>query len=141
MFENVLLPIDPNHPTSWEKALPIAVKLCGGSGTLHVLGIVHDLGAASIASYLPADFEQKALERMKADIEAFIGQNVPEGTTAIAHVGHGHVPEHIISAGRAVGADVIVMASHPPDELMTFLVGSNADRVVRHADRPVMVVR
>lgn len=140
MFENVLLPIDLNHPASWEKALPMAVKLCGG-GTLHVLGIVHDLGAASIASYLPADFEQSALQKMKVDIEEFIDENVPEGTNAVAHVGHGHVPEHIISAARAVGADVIVMASHPPDELMTFLVGSNADKVVRHADRPVMVVR
>lgn len=141
MFENVLLPIDLNHPASWEKTLPMAVKLCGGTGTLHVLGIVHDLGAASIASFLPADFEQKALEKMKADLEAFIAKNVPEGTNALAHVGHGHVPEHIISAGRATGADIIVMASHPPDELMTFLVGSNADRVVRHADRPVLVVR
>lgn len=141
MFENVLLPIDLNHPASWEKALPIALRLCGGSGTLHVLGIVHDIGAASISSYLPKDFEQKALQKMHAEIEAFIATNVPEGQTAIAHVGHGHVPEHIISAGRAIGADVIVMASHPTDELMTFLVGANADRVVRHADRPVMVVR
>ena len=141
MFDNVLLPIDLNHPASWEKALPMSLKLVGATGTLHILGIVHDIGAAAIASYLPAGFEEKALQKMKADLDVFVAEHVPEGTSAQAHVGHGHVPEHILSAAKDVAADVIVMASHPPDELMTFLVGSHADRVVRHADRPVLVVR
>lgn len=141
MFENVLLPIDLNHPASWEKALPMGLKLAGSEGTLHLLGIVHDLGAAAIASYLPAGFEEKALQKMKTSLEEFIAENVPKDANVIPHVGHGHVPEHILSAAKDVDADVIVMASHPPDELMTFLVGSHADRVVRHADRPVLVVR
>lgn len=141
MFDNVLLPIDLNHPASWERALPMAVRFCGESGTLHVLGIVHDLGAAMVAAYLPENFEKDALQKMKAELDAFIASNVPEGTRAVAHVGHGHVPEHILSAADDVGADVIVMASHPPDDLRTFLVGSHADKVVRHATRPVMVVR
>lgn len=141
MFDNVLLPIDLNHPESWQRALPMAVKLCGTSGTLHVLGIVHDLGSPLIASYLPDNFEAEALKRMKADLDAFIARELGSKVTAVPHVGHGHVPEHILSAAQSVGADVIVMASHPPDDLRTFLVGSNADKVVRHADRPVLVVR
>lgn len=137
MFDTVLLPIDLNHPASWEKALPMAQKLAAG-GTLHVLGIVHDLGMASIASYLPDGFEAEALARMKSDLDAFVATNAPG---AQPHVAHGHVPEKIMAAADDVNADVIVMASHPPDELMTFLVGSNADRVVRHSTRPVLVVR
>lgn len=137
MFDNVLLPIDLNHPASWEKALPMAQKLATG-GTLHVLGIVHDLGMASVASYLPDGFEADALQKMQSDLNAFVESNAPG---AQAHVGHGHVSERIIAAAEQVGADLIVMASHPPDELMTFLVGSNADKVVRHSTRPVLVVR
>lgn len=141
MFDKVLLPIDLNHQASWEKALPMGLKLSGSNGTLYLLGIVHDLGAAAIASYLPDGFEERALQKMKADLDAFIAEKLPAGTKAEAHVGHGHVPEHILSAAKDLDVDVIVMASHPPDELMTFLVGSHADRVVRHADRPVLVVR
>lgn len=141
MFDNVLLPIDLNHAASWEKALPLAVKLCGSGGTLHVLGIVHDLGSAMIATYLPEGFEQQALQRMKADLDAFVEANVPKGTKAVVHVGHGHVPEHVLSAAESAGADIIVMASHPPDELRTLLVGSYADKVVRHSSIPVLVVR
>ncbi|MCA8882869.1 MAG: universal stress protein [Rhodobacteraceae bacterium] len=141
MFENVLLPIDLNHPASWEKALPMAVKLCGAAGTLHLLGIVHDLGSPMIASYLPADFEKQALQTMRADLETFQAAQVPGDLSVKIHVEHGHVPEHVIAAARTVGADLIVMASHPPDDLRTMLVGSYAGKVVRHADIPVLVVR
>lgn len=141
MFDNILLPIDLNHPASWEKALPMAAKLCGGVGTLHVLGIVHDVGSAMVSDFLPHDFEEKALQKMKADLDAFVAEKIPAGCKAEAHVGHGHVPEHILSAADDVSADIIVMASHAPDELRSWLVGSNADRVVRHSKRPVLVVR
>ena len=141
MFTHVLLPIDLNHAASWAKALPIAQQLAGNGGTLHILGVLHDIGAATISSYLPANFEEQALQKMKHDLDAFIAENVPNTANAQAHVEHGHVAERILAAGKSLDADVIVMASHPPDEFITFLVGSNADRVVRHAGRPVMVVR
>jgi nucleotide-binding universal stress UspA family protein len=141
MPKSILLPIDLNHEASWQKALPMALDLAGDGGTLHVLGIVHDLGAAAVANFLPEGFEEKALAEMKTGLDEFISENVPAGRTAVSHVGHGHVAEKTLEAAKAIDADVIVMASHPPDELMTWLVGSQADRVVRHADRPVLVVR
>jgi len=141
MFDNILLPIDMEHTASWEKSLPIAVKLCGAGGTLHVLGIVHDLGSAIIASYLPEGFEENALRAMKSKLDAFIEKEVPSGTNAVSHVGHGHVPERILAAANEVDADIIVVASHPPGDLMTLLVGSNADKLARYSERPVLVIR
>lgn len=140
MFDNILLPIDLNHPESWEKALPMARKLAGETGTIHVLGIVHDLGSAMVAAYLPPDYEKQALERMETDLEGFIADHLG-GAKASPRVGHGHVPEAILLSARKIDADVIVMASHPPDDFRTFLVGSNADKVVHHSTIPVMVVR
>lgn len=144
MFDNILLPIDLNHPESWEKALPMALRLCAGSDkgcSLHIMGIVHDLGSALVASYLPADFEKKALQHMKADLDTFQAEHVPPGINTQVHVGHGHVPETLLKMADQVGADVIVMASHPPDDLRHLLVGSYAEKVVRHATIPVLTVR
>ena len=141
MFDNVLVPIDLNHPSSWEKALPMALQVAGASGQVHLLGIVHDLGAAMVANFLPANFEAEALQRMEADLEAFIAQNLPEGAKVAPQVGHGHVAETILATAGKIGADLIVMASHPPNDLRTLLVGSSADKVVRHAEIPVLVVR
>ncbi|MFC4667376.1 universal stress protein [Seohaeicola nanhaiensis] len=141
MFDKVLLPIDLNHPESWTKALPAALNCAGDSGEIHLLGIVHDLGAAMVAAYLPVGFEEKALAEMESGLQAFQASHLAGHARVHVHVGHGHVPETILKEAAKLGADLIVIASHPPGDLGTLLVGSNADKVVRHADRPVLVVR
>jgi nucleotide-binding universal stress UspA family protein len=50
---------------------------------------------------------------------------------------HDVVLDHITSTG----ADLVVMASHAPDRVREFLVGSRADRVVRRSPVSVLVVR
>jgi nucleotide-binding universal stress UspA family protein len=141
MFKSVLLPIDLNHPASWEKALPLALDQVAPDGTLHVLGIVHDVGYAMVEAMLPEHFVQHQLEHMKEALEAFVKENVSSAVDCKTHVGHGHVPETIMHMADSTMADLIVMSSHPPDDLRTLMVGSNADKVVRHATIPVLVVR
>lgn len=141
MFQKVLLAVDVNHEESWAKALPIADEARGTEGELHLLGVIHDLGSAMVASYLPQDFETQALERMKTELDTFAEQKLAGKPNVATHVGHGHVAETIIKVAGQIDVDLIVMASHPPDELRSFLLGSEADKVVRHADRPVLVVR
>ena len=141
MFEKVLLPIDLNHPESWEVALPAARRCAGADGEIHLLGIVHDLGLAMVASYLPEGFEKNAMEKLKAELEDFAASLANDGETIGVHVGHGHVPETILRVADHIGANLIVMASHAPNDFQTRLVGSNADKVVRHSKIPVLVVR
>ncbi len=141
MFNKVLLPIDVNHPESWEKALPAALHCAGPDGELHILGIVLDLGAAVISSFLPDDFVQHAMEDLKAKLADLAENEVASDTKVEVHVAHGHVPETVLRVADNLGVDLVVMASHPPNDLQTILIGSNADKVVRHATIPVMTVR
>lgn len=141
MFDKVLLPIDINHPESWAKAIPAARRCAGQSGEIHLLGIVHDLGSAMISTFLPEDFEQKAMETLKAKMADLVASEMPDAQKVETHVGHGHVPETILRIAEQIGADLIVMASHPPNDFQTLLVGSNADKVVRHSPIPVLTIR
>lgn len=141
MFDKVLLPIDLNHPESWQSALPAARHCAGPEGEIHLLGIVHDIGVAMVASFLPEGFEKQAMEKVKAGLEEFAASHFADGKKPQIHVGHGHVPETILRIADHVGANLIVMASHPPSDFQTLLVGSNADKVVRHSTIPVLVVR
>lgn len=141
MFDKILLPIDINHPESWEKTLPAAQHCAGGEGEIHLLGIVHDLGSAVISSFLPEGFEKSAMETLKARLDELASQEMTSGAKAEVHVGHGHVPETILRTAEYVGANLIVMASHPPNDLQTLLVGSNANRVVRNSSIPVLTIR
>lgn len=141
MFDKVLVPVDIGHSESWERSIPAALQVAGEGGEIHLLGIIHDLGAAMIASYLPEGFEKRAMEELKEELIALRDREMPAGRTAEVHVGHGHVPETILRVADNIGADLIVMASHPPGDLQTLLVGSNADKVVRHSPIPVLTLR
>lgn len=141
MYNSILLPIDVQHDASWKKAIPVAMQLLNDGGELHVLGIVHDVGNAWVASYLPRGYEKKALAGMKASLSELIERELPGDKRIKSHVGHGHVTETVLEMADKVGADLIVMASRAPDEMRTFRVGSQADRVVRHSPISVMILR
>lgn len=141
MFKNILLPIDLQHAPSWEQALPLARQMLDAGGKLHILGIVHDVGNAWVASYLPKGYEKRALEEMKAQLGAFVARELPGVTDVVTHVGHGHVAETVVAMAAKIHADLIILAANPPDELRTFRISASADRVVRHSPVSVMIVR
>ena len=65
---------------------------------------------------------------------------MPDALPTRRIVAEGKIYREILSAAKAIEADLIVMGSHHP-ELKDYLLGPNAARVVRHADCSVMVVR
>lgn len=56
------------------------------------------------------------------------------------HVEHGSPKDRILGMAKSLRADLIIIASHRPD-ITTYLLGSNAAAVVRHAECSVLVVR
>jgi nucleotide-binding universal stress UspA family protein len=61
------------------------------------------------------------------------------GSEITAQVHHGRVWERIVETARVERADLIVMATRGHDSLADRMVGSNTERVVRHAPCPVLV--
>ena len=141
MYKDILFPVDLNHESSWQKALPTAAEYCKAFGaTLHVMTVVPDFGKAVVGSFFPADFEEKALESARQELRAFVDNHVPEGVKIQHIVGSGTVYDEILRVAREIKADLIVLAAHRP-ELKDFLLGPNAARVVRHFEGSVLVVR
>lgn len=141
MYKTILLPIDVQHEASWQKAIPVARELLDEGGELHLLGVVHDVGNAWVASYLPKGYEKQALTAMKASLSDLAAKELSGDMRVKTHVGHGHVTETILEMADKISADLIIMASRSPDEMRTFRVGSQADRIVRHSPISVMIVR
>jgi nucleotide-binding universal stress UspA family protein len=142
MFKTILVPVDLNHEDSWREALPVAVELARGWGAvLHVTAVVPDFGAAMVQGYFPPDFEKQTLERAEAALEKLVEEHVPEDVSHAVHLEHGSIRVHILDRAQRTGADLIVMAAHPPDQIREFLIGSHADWIVRHAPISVLVLR
>lgn len=142
MFKTVLLPIDLSAQSSWEKALPAALRVCQpeDGGVLHVLTVVPDFGMSVVGSYFETDFEEKAMHKVGETLADWVTEHVPATTEVHPHVCHGRVYDQIIQAADRLNVDAIVMGSHRP-ELTDYLLGPNAARVVRHANQSVFVVR
>ena len=142
MFKNVLLTVDLNHPASWEKALPQAVEFAQASKSkLHILTVVPDLGTPMVESYFPADFEKNAIAHASKELSELVAKEVPKDVKVQQHLAFGKIHLQILNTIEETGCDLVVMASHEPDRVREFLVGSNADRVVRRSPVSVLVIR
>ncbi|MCE8547867.1 universal stress protein [Ruegeria pomeroyi] len=140
MYENNLLPIDPEAEESSKKAMATAVRIAQDYGAdLHVLCVVPRLGQYA-ANMFPENFAEKNADAVKARL-AEIGAKLDLPTERLhLHIATGAVYDEIISVSRKAGCDLVILASHRP-ELSDYLLGPNAARVVRHSDCSVMVVR
>ena len=141
MSKHVLIPVDPDEPSSWKKALPEAIAQAKQRGaTLHVMTVVPSYGSSIVASYFPSDFEEKALAGAKAELQKLIGDQIPADLPHQLIVAHGRIHQEICKAATEISADLIVMASHKPDWSDNFLA-PNATQVLQHTDITVMIVR
>jgi nucleotide-binding universal stress UspA family protein len=140
MYRNILVAIDLWEPSSWQKALPVATELCRAFGAqIHVTTVVRDFDAIWRSQYSLATFESMISEA-ETRLTSVIAESIPKDLKVNRTVGHGSIYAEVLRTARESGADLIVMASHRP-EMKGYLIGANADRVVRHASCSVLVVR
>jgi len=141
MYKSILLPIDLNEKSSWEKSIPVAIDMAKTYGaSVRVMTVIPDYGKSIVGSYFPADFSDKALADTSAALEKLVGDAFPADVTVESIARHGSVYKEVLEVADSTGADLIVLASHRPAR-SDYLLGPNAARVVRHAKQSVFVVR
>lgn len=150
MSGNILFPIDLNHESSWEPVLPIAIELSRTRGdTLHVMTVVPKLksgpglpSGADFGEKVPSldEYNKQLKQAMERELGKFVKERVPDDVDAQEIVGMGSVYRQILEAASGFKADLIVMSGYRPS-LQSFLLGTNAERVARHAECSVYIVR
>lgn len=140
MFKKILIPVDLAEPEMASGALAEATAIARSSGAELRLINVQSLLPATFMDYVPAGFDDEQRGRAeKAIADMAAGLAGPDlKASSVVRVG-GVYPE-ILAEAEACGADLIVIGSHRP-AMSTYLIGSNATTVVRHAKCSVLVVR
>lgn len=140
MFKTILVPIDLSDLDVAGPAVDAAVRMAEWSGAALRLVNVQQLLPATYMDYVPADFDAQQREWAEKELGALTAKiNLPrERVSAVVRIG-GIYPE-ILAEADEWGADLIVIGSHRP-AMSTYLLGSNAKTVVRHAKCSVLVVR
>lgn len=139
-FQHILVPTDFSE--AGRQALRYAAAFarpCGGEITLaHVIEPppYPEFGYAHIPAK-EAGLRQQAREKLDAQCVELTAA----GVKATPVVRHGNAFLEIAEHAREQSADLIVIAPHGCNAIARALLGSTAERVVRHAPCPVLVVR
>ena len=99
---------------------------------------------ARIALYpeqMAPDWRERRVASAHSALQSMAGRLREAGFTAFTRVLAGRpVFQQILASARTCQSDLIVMGTHAPTGAERLLLGSVADDVIRHADRPVLVV-
>lgn len=140
MFKKLLVPVDLADMKLSQAALAKAKGIATSFGAELRLVYVMPIVPSTYLEYVPADFESGEKARVQKELDDIAaGLGLPTGrvTTSVRSGGVYH--EVLADAGEAK-ADLIVCGSHWPT-LATYLIGSHATNIVRHANCSVLVVR
>ena len=140
MFKTILVPVDVDDSETSMPALERAVALADASGGTIRLIYVRSLVPMSFMEFVPPNFDteqQRESEKRLAAIAAGI-RLAKERVSSVVTLGG--VYHDVLQEAEKIGADLIVIGSHRPTTA-TYLLGSNAASIVRHASCSVLVVR
>lgn len=140
MFRTILVPIDLSDLEVASPAIDAAMRMAEWSGAALRLVNVQQLLPATYMDYVPPDFDAGQREWAENELKAVKAKISlpPDRVSMVVRVG-GIYPE-ILAEADEWGADLIVIGSHRP-AMSTYLLGSNAKTVVRHAKCSVLVIR
>jgi universal stress protein F len=146
MFRKILVPIDLQNPSFFDRALVIAlheVEAQTDESTLCIMSVLPGFNMPLVASFFPKDAMSKAVDNAKVMLKDYVKDKIPMDTSYTTVVSIGTAHEKVLDQAKLIDADLIVMPSHTPKRYRSnqFLLGSCTHKVVEHAHCTVMVVR
>jgi len=141
MYNKILVPVDLGESDMAKLALEAAQALAKTTPASKLRLInVQPLVPVAFVDYIPPSFDEEMREVAEKDL-ADLARKVdlpPEQVSST--VRFGAVYPEVLAEAEDWGADLIVVGSHRPT-MATYLLGSNAKTIVRHAKCSVLVVR
>lgn len=141
-LKRILVPLDFSPPSM--SAVRFAGKWARSFGAeLCLLHVVEPVSASAPFGAEPVIMPvltQDLPKRIKGELEKVASRECRGIAKVSVHVREGIAYDQIVSSARKLKADIIIIATHGRSGLMRALMGSTAERVVRHAPCPVLVV-
>ena len=136
MYRKIIVPVDMGQLEKGEKILKKAMALLDEGGEILLVNVTENL-PGYLTIEVPADFIDKNVADATERLDAL---NAACGANARVLVKIGAPANEVLSMADEFAADLILIASHRPN-LSNYLLGSTADRVVRHAKCSVLIDR
>jgi len=141
MYKKILVAVDISEADVTQLALDAAVALAKVEQNAQLRLInVQPLVPVAFIDYIPPNFDEEMREATEKDLAALRGKIPYPAERVSSIVRFGAVYPEVLAEAEEWDADLIVVGSHRPT-MATYLLGSNAKTIVRHAKCSVLVVR
>lgn len=117
-------------------------------GKLHLLHVITELSdkrgrrvPPDVIELFNREVKANAVEDMNTFKDKYFGDAEQSGYEVTTEIVIGSGYEDILESAAQVNADMIIMGTHGRTGIEKILVGSTAERVIRHAKIPVLIIR
>ncbi len=141
-MKKILIPVDFSKPS--ENALRVAAELARkNNAEIHVLHVVEMAETLFGTEQFNVDDEQIIffMKMAKKRFQNFLDKPYLEGLKVIDSIEVGSPRMGIKELQEKENIDFVVMGSNGASGIDEILIGSNTEKVVRHSDVPVLVVK
>jgi nucleotide-binding universal stress UspA family protein len=140
MYKKILVPVDLGEKDMTDLGLEAALPIAGvNKAELRLLN-VQPIVPMSMIDYIPPNFDDDLRQAAEKELAATLGRIDYPASLVTSAVRFGAVYPEVLAEAEDWGADLIVVGSHRPT-MATYLLGSNAKTIVRHARCSVLVAR
>lgn len=137
-IRSILAAVDLSTEPNRDRALAVAGALAKHTGAaLHVLHAVEGGGSGTTDSPAFARLREEDRRRLDEHVRHAITSTLPASATVLA----GSPARALVERAAAVDADLIVLTTHRGTGVRDHFIGTTADRVLRTANVPCLVVR
>ncbi len=146
MYTKILVPLDGSEMS--ESSLPHVKSIALGCGVpdvilLKVVEPVFNPEAevtAKVGKDLLTQIENENKAKDKAYLDGMVAKLKAEGLDADSALGYGKPADEIIDFAEKHNVDLIIMCTHGRSGITRWVLGSVAEKVVRHSPVPVLTV-
>lgn len=120
-------------------ALKTARDLVEDLSQVHVVHVIPPMSHMEPGAVWAELDDDKRIENVKASLREAVGNETYQAISVEVLIGH--PPKSIVRHAKKIGAGLIIIHSKGYADAAHFLLGSTTERVVRHAECSVLVLR
>ena len=121
------------------KAVDIALEYVDDPSKVHIVHVLEPLASTDPGVMWHTIDDATRKRNVQENLSTKFNQPQYQGVQTIIPIGH--IVEEIIDYSKESQADLIVIPTHGRRGISRFMLGSVAERVIRFADCPVLVLR
>lgn len=143
-MKKILVPCDFSKPATnaFRFALDIAAQSKGSIYLLNVieLPVLHDTVMMPVLNF-EAELLKELKDKAEKSFAKIISKYATDNVKVVGEVLFGSVSTQISDFTKSEKIDLVIMGSHGASGIREFIIGSNAEKIVRNSLVPVLVVK